>query len=162
MQQLLGRIPALYKAHREGIDYLFWGAMATLLNILLLPVFMALGMSASSANLLDLAICILFAYATNRRFVFRSKTRGAAAVREFGSFLLGRAVTGAFDQAFIVLTVERFGPRAAAVLAASLGWLDAAAWAGLWAMGCKVVSNIVVILLNFVFSKLFIFKTKRG
>lgn len=162
MQQLMGRLSALYKAHREGVDYLFWGAAATLLNILLLPLFMALGMSASGANLLDLCICILFAYFTNRRFVFRSKTRGAAAVREFGSFLLGRAVTGAFDQAFIVLTVERFGPRAAAALAVSFGWLNAAAWAGLWAMGCKVVSNVVVILLNFVFSKLFIFKPKQG
>ncbi len=161
MQQLLGRLSALYRAHREGVDYLFWGAAATLLNILLLPFFMALGMAASGANLLDLGICILFAYFTNRRFVFRSKTRGAAAVREFGSFLLGRAVTGVFDQAFIVFTVERLGPPVAAALVGSLGCLDAAAWAGLWAMGCKVASNVVVILLNFIFSKLFIFKQKK-
>ena len=140
MQQLMGRLSALYKAHREGVDYLFWGAAATLLNILLLPLFMALGLSASGANLLDLCICILFAYCTNRRFVFRSKTRGAAAVREFGSFLLGRA--------------------AAAALAGILPGLGKAAAASLWAMGCKVVSNVVVILLNFVFSKLFIFKKK--
>lgn len=160
MQQLLGRLSALYKAHREGVDYLFWGAAATLLNILLLPLFMALGLSASGANLLDLCICILFAYGTNRRFVFRSKTRGAAAVREFGSFLLGRAVTGVFDQAFIVLTVERLGPAAAAALAGILPGLGKAAAASLWAMGCKVVSNVMVILLNFVFSKLFIFKKK--
>ena len=140
MQQLMGRLSALYKAHREGVDYLFWGAAATLLNILLLPLFMALGLSASGANLLDLCICILFAYCTNRRFVFRSKTRGAAAVREFGSFLLG--------------------PAAAAALAGILPGLGKAAAASLWAMGCKVVSNVVVILLNFVFSKLFIFKKK--
>lgn len=162
MRQLMAKLSAVYKAHREGVDYLFWGAMATLLNILLLPVFMALGLSASDANLLDLCLCILFTYATNRRFVFRSRTKGAAAVREFFSFLLARAVTGVFDQCFIVLTVERFGPQAAAGLASALGWFGAEVWAGLWAMGCKVVSNVVVILLNFVFSKLFIFKKKSG
>ena len=160
MRQLLARLSALYRAHREGVDYLFWGVMATLLNILLLPVFMALGLSASNANLLDLCLCILFAYVTNRQFVFRSRTRGAAALREFFSFLLGRAVTGAFDQGFIVLTVERMGPAAAAALAGSLGIFGAEGWSRLWAMGCKVVSNVVVILLNFVFSKLFIFRKK--
>lgn len=160
MQQLWARCSALYKAHREGVDYIFWGAMATLLNILLLPVFMALGMGAANANLIDLCLCILFAYFTNRKFVFRSRTTGAAAVREFLSFLLGRAVTGCFDQLFIVLTVERMGPAAAAALADTLGWFAPEVWASLWAMGCKVVSNVVVILLNFVFSKLFIFKKK--
>lgn len=160
MQQLWARCLAFYKAHREGVDYIFWGAMATLLNILLLPVFMALGLGAANANLLDLCLCILFAYATNRRFVFRSHTTGAAAVREFFSFLLGRAVTGCFDQIFIVLTVERMGPAAAAALAGALGWFAPEVWANLWAMGCKVVSNVVVILLNFVFSKLFIFRKK--
>lgn len=162
MQQLLAKLSALYKAHREGVDYLFWGVMATLLNILLLPVFMALGLSAANANLLDLCICILFAYFTNRHFVFRSHTKGAAAVREFFSFLVGRAVTGAFDQAFIVLTVDRMGPAAAAALASSPGWFGAEGWERLWAMGCKVVSNVVVILLNFVFSKLFIFRKKEA
>lgn len=162
MQQLLAKLSALYKAHRQGVDYLFWGVMATLLNILLLPVFMALGLSASNANLLDLCLCILFAYFTNRRFVFRSQTKGAAAVREFFSFLLGRAVTGAFDQAFIVLTVERMGPAAAAALAGSLGLFGTEGWKRLWAMGCKVVSNVVVILLNFIFSKLFIFRKKKA
>ena len=39
-------------------------------------------------------------------------------------------------------------------------WFAPEVWASLWAMGCKVVSNVVVILLNFVFSKLFIFKKK--
>lgn len=160
MQQLLAKLSAVYRAHREGVDYLFWGVMATLLNILLLPVFMALGLSASNANLLDLCLCILFAYFTNRHFVFRSHTQGAAAVREFFSFMLGRAVTGAIDQGFIVLTVEQMGPAAADALASSLGWFGAEGWARLWAMGCKVVSNVVVILLNFVFSKLFIFRRK--
>ena len=160
MHQLWAKAVAAYKKHREAWDYLFWGVMATALNIVLLPVFMGLGMGASAANLLDLCICILFAYCTNRAFVFRSHTKGGAAVREFLSFLAGRAVTGVIDQVFIMVTVDRFGDAAASWLAGSLGWLSAAAWLGLWAMACKVVSNVVVVILNYVFSKLFIFKKK--
>ena len=153
-------IKALYHKHREAVDYLFWGVLATVLNILLLPLFMSLGMSASLANLLDLCICILFAYCTNRRFVFRSHTKGGAAVREFASFFGGRVVTGVIDQVIIMISVDHFGGAAAAGLAGSIGLFDAAVWLGLWATGWKVVSNVIVVVLNYVFSKLFIFKNK--
>lgn len=154
------KLKTIYQKHREAIDYLFWGVLATALNILLLPLFMALGMSATLANLLDLCICILFAYATNRRFVFRSHTKGKDAMREFTSFLAGRAVTGVIDQIIIMVSVDHFGAAAAAGLAANVGLFDAAVWLGLWATGWKVVSNVIVVILNYVFSKLFIFKNK--
>ncbi len=154
------KLKMIYEKHREAIDYLFWGVLATALNILLLPLFMALGMSASLANLLDLCICILFAYMTNRRFVFRSKTHGNAALREFASFLAGRAVTGVIDQIIIMVSVDHFGALAAAGLASGVGLFDTAVWLGLWATGWKVVSNVIVVILNYVFSKLFIFKNK--
>ena len=38
-------------------------------------------------QVLDNIICILFAYCTNRAFVFRSKTHGKAMAREFGAFV---------------------------------------------------------------------------
>ena len=160
MQSFKQKLVELYHRHREAVDYLFWGVMATALNIILLPVFMALGMGATAANLLDLCICILFAYCTNRRFVFRSHTRGGAAVREFLSFLGGRAITGIIDQIFIMITVDHYGAAAAAGLAESVGLFDVAVWTALWAAGCKVISNVVVIILNYIFSKLFIFKNK--
>ena len=86
MHNLWAKGVAIYKSHREAWDYLFWGVMATALNIVLLPVFMALGMSTSSANLLDLCICILFAYCTNRAFVFRSLPGAAQPCGSFCRF----------------------------------------------------------------------------
>lgn len=154
------KLKELYHKHQEVIDYLFWGVVVTALNILLLPLFMSTGMSASLANLLDLCICILFAYATNRRFVFRSKAQGKAAMQEFLSFLAGRAVTGAIDQIIIMVSVDHFGPAAAQGLAQGLGMFEAAVWLGIWATGWKVVSNVMVVVLNYIFSKLFIFKKK--
>ncbi len=155
------KLKELYQKRREVIDYLFWGVVVTVLNILLLPLFMAMGMSPSLANLLDLCLCILFAYATNRRFVFRSQAKGRAALQEFLSFLAGRAVTGIIDQGIIMAAVDHFGPAAAQGLAQGLGMFEAQVWLGLWATGWKVVSNVVVVVLNYVFSKLFIFKKKE-
>ena len=81
-------------------------------------------------------------------------------MREFLSFLAGRAITGVIDQIIIVVSVGHFGAAASQWLAGTFGWLDAAIWLSLWSMGCKVVSNVVVIVLNYIFSKLFIFKKK--
>ncbi|MBP7955613.1 MAG: GtrA family protein, partial [Faecalibacterium sp.] len=67
------------KKHWEVLSYLIFGVLTTLLNILLYALFNRLfGYTAANSwgNVLDNILCILFAYATNRAFVFRSKTRG--------------------------------------------------------------------------------------
>ena len=67
------------KKHWEVISYLIFGVLTTLLNIVLYALFNRLfGYTAANSwgNVLDNILCILFAYATNRAFVFRSKTRG--------------------------------------------------------------------------------------
>ena len=67
------------KKHYEVLSYLIFGVLTTLLNILLYALFNRLfGYTAANSwgNVLDNILCILFAYATNRAFVFRSKTRG--------------------------------------------------------------------------------------
>ena len=64
--------------------------LCTLLNIVLYALFNKLfGYTAANSwgNVLDNIICILFAYCTNRAFVFRSKTQGKAMAREFGAFV---------------------------------------------------------------------------
>ena len=70
---------AWLKKHREVLAYLVFGVLTTLLNILLYAVFSDLfGYKAANSwgNVLDNILCILFAYATNRAFVFASKTHG--------------------------------------------------------------------------------------
>ena len=69
------------KKHWEVLSYLIFGVLTTLLNILLYALFSRLfGYTAANSwgNVLDNALCILFAYCTNRVFVFRSKTTGKA------------------------------------------------------------------------------------
>lgn len=69
----------------------------------------AQGLSTGWANGIALAVSILFAYFTNRRWVFLSRAHGRAALREFGSFILCRIGTGLIDQAIMLIGVDRIG-----------------------------------------------------
>ena len=79
------KLTELVKKYREPIAYLFFGGLATLLNIVLYVLFKTLfGYEAANSwgNVADNVICILFAYFTNRIWVFRSKAHGSAALRD--------------------------------------------------------------------------------
>lgn len=141
----------------EGLAYLFFGGVATLLNLLIFAVFQAAfgtGFAAGPGNIIDNILCILFAYWTNRTFVFRSQNHGADALREFGKFVAFRLLTLVMDQVIIMLGVQLVGP--------AIGFaVDAGGVSDLWAMGVKLFSQVVVILSNYVFSKLFTFKKQQ-
>lgn len=137
----------------EGLAYLFFGGLATLLNLVVFALFQALfgtAFAAGIGNVIDNVICILFAYWTNHTFVFRSENKGGAALAEFGQFVSCRIATMVLDQAIIWLGVSLIGPNLAFT----------ATHGELWAMGVKLFSQVIVILSNYVFSKLFIFKKK--
>ena len=94
------------KMHWEVLSYLIFGVLTTLLNILLYALFNRLfGYTAANSwgNVLDNILCILFAYATNRAFVFNSKTRGRAMAKEFGAFVTCRLGTMVLDAAIMMM-----------------------------------------------------------
>lgn len=191
------------KKHWEVLSYLIFGVLTTLLNIVLYALFNKLfGYTAANSwgNVLDNVLCILFAYATNRAFVFRSRTRGRAAFSEFGKFVtcrLGTLVldavimmvggnllaaqgaawmegllTGVFThlhpETLVGMTVVSASSTAAGASVAVIGGADgptavfvaAGAAQSLWGLAVKVFSNVVVIVLNYVFSKRIVFKKK--
>ena len=133
----------LLQKYKSQILYLFFGGCTTLINVAVY------GLCAHAANLsttLSIVIAwvasVLFAYLTNRTWVFESRVRTAGDVlREMGSFFLGRSATGALDWAIMYVCVDRFG---------------------LPDMPVKLMSNVVVIILNYVVSKLFVFAKKES
>ena len=157
---------AVLAAHGEALRYLVFGVLTTLLNMVLYALFQALfGYEAANSwgNVLDNILCILFAYATNRRFVFASRTRGRAAVREFARFVACRLGTMALDAAIMVAGGNWLAAPGQALVLAVLGrWLEADAALALWGRGVKAFSNLLVIVLNYLFSKLLIFKKQPG
>ena len=95
-----------FKKHWEVLSYLIFGVLTTLLNIVLYALFSRLfGYTAANSwgNVLDNALCILFAYCTNRAFVFRSKTTGKAMAKEFGTIVTCRLGTMVLDAAIMIV-----------------------------------------------------------
>lgn len=187
------------KKHWEVLSYLVFGVLCTLLNIVLYALFNKLfGYTAANSwgNVLDNALCILFAYCTNRAFVFRSRTTGKAMAKEFGTFVTCRLGTMVLDAAIMIVGGNLLAAQGAALMESLLGsfltvsgsYTGAAASAAasvagvaiiggadgptavfvttritaqeIWGLCVKVFSNVVVVVLNYVFSKLIIFKKK--
>ena len=97
------------KKYYEGLAYLFFGGVATLLNLVVFAVFQAAfgtDFATGLGNVLDNILCILFAYWTNRTFVFKSTNKGKAALAEFGQFVSCRIATMVMDQLIIWLGVS--------------------------------------------------------
>lgn len=189
-----------FKKHWEVLSYLIFGVLTTLLNIVLYALFNNLfGYTAANSwgNVLDNALCILFAYCTNRAFVFRSKTTGKAMAKEFGTFVSCRLGTMVLDAAIMIVGGNLLAAQGAALMESLFGsfltvsgsYTGAAASAAasaagvaiiggadgptaifvttlitaqeLWGLCVKVFSNVVVVVLNYVFSKLIIFKNRK-
>ena len=184
------------KKHWEVLSYLIFGVLTTLLNILLYALFNRLfGYTAANSwgNVLDNILCILFAYATNRAFVFRSKTRGREQAKEFTAFVSCRLGTLLLDAAIMLVlsgllsrVTEWFGPDTTLQMASSyvtppsvvsdgsaaiaiIGGADGPTaifvtsrvdMQALWGLAVKVFSNVIVVILNYVFSKRIVFKKK--
>ena len=146
----MARIGAWIKKYREPLSYLFFGGVTTLVNIGVYGLLHgAMDVHSDWANAAAWVVSVAVAYLTNRRWVFRSHTRGRAMLRECLSFVAGRLLTGLMDQGIMHVATQVVGPR-----------LVPEAMRKLWDMGVKVASNVLVIILNYVFSKLFIFRKK--
>lgn len=144
------RIKRLFNKYREMIAYVFFGGVTTVVNVVAYNAMAALGLSTGVANGIAWVLSVLVAYFTNRVWVFHSKNRGMDAVKEFASFVGCRVGSGLLDEGIMIFGVDWLGPR-----------VVAPAGMGLWRLGVKVFSNIIVMILNYIFSKLFIFRKKE-
>ncbi len=133
----------LLKKYRDVLLYLIFGALTTLVNIVAYAAFTRLlGMGEMGSNVWAWALSVLFAYVTNKLWVFENRDfRARHLAREFGSFVASRLFSGALDMGIMWLFVTQLACPDLIV---------------------KIASNAVVIALNYLFSKLWIFKKKDG
>ena len=134
-------IRALLRKYRRFIVYAFYGTLAALLNIVCYwLLYEKAGMGNTPSTVLAFLAAMIFAFVTNKLLVFESRgTHGVDFWREAVSFFACRLLTGALDVLIMYLAV------------------DLMAWNGvLW----KIVSNVVVTVLNYVASRFFVFKKK--
>lgn len=140
---MLKKIWDLYQKNKEIIHYLIFGVLTTIVNFVVYFICANLGgIDEIISNVISWLISVLFAYVTNKIFVFESKTNGITEiVKEFFSFVVCRVLSGILDTGLFALMVKVFG------------WNDYIA---------KAITQVLVVIANYVFSKLFIFKKKES
>ena len=116
--------------------------MATFLNIgifaLLTYVFK---INYEVSNIIAIIVAIFFQYISNKFVVFESKGNSLKEnIKEFFSFISCRLVTMIMDQAMMTIGIEKLGINELVM---------------------KVIVNIIVIIVNYIFSKLIIFRKKK-
>ncbi len=128
----------LFKKYQEQISYLFFGGMTTLVNFFTYAILTGVNedFNKTLANVLAWFAAVLFAFFTNKFFVFRNKS-GEHILREFLAFFSARALSGLVEIGGFALFVE------------VLGWND-------WIV--KIAIAVFVVIANYVLSKFLIFK----
>ena len=133
------KLKALMVRYRDVIVYLVFGVLTTAVNyIVYLPCYNVLGLSGSVSNAIAWVGAVAFAYLTNKPFVFRSHDWSAKTViPELTKFVGCRVGSGVLETAIIFLTVDLLG------------------WNG---NVMKLLTSVLVVVLNYIGSKLLVFK----
>ena len=137
------KIKELYLKYKEIINYLFFGGCTTIVNFIsyYIPA-RIIGIDEVISNSIAWCISVLFAYVTNKIFVFSSKKENLEGIlKEMFSFIFARLFTGALcDIGLFALMIN------------ILGINDIVS---------KITTQILVVILNYVLSKLVIFKKEK-
>ena len=135
MKKLIDLIKKCYS--NDIMRYLFFGGCTTLVNLVVFWVLRRLHVGLNIANFISIVIAVLFAYVVNARFVFLQKysTLGEH-VRPFLKFVGARCATMVIEMGGVWLLAEKMG---------------------LCDMIAKIATQVIVIILNYVFSKFLVF-----
>ena len=138
---MLNQFRSLWEKYRSILIYLIFGVLTTAVNYLVyIPCLNLLGLSASVSNVIAWCVAVLFAFLTNKPFVFESKDWSAKTlVPEFTKFVGTRVASGLVETLILLVTADLLG------------------WNGnIW----KLVTNVIVVILNYIGSKLLVFRKK--
>lgn len=127
-----------YNKYREALLYLVFGGLTTLVNIVSFFILRQFKIELYISNIIAWILSVLFAFITNKLFVFESRGKSRKEnAKEMISFFGFRILSLGFDMVAMYLLLQVFSVNE---------------------LISKILSNILVIVLNYIFSKLFIFK----
>lgn len=131
----------LYMKYKEVINYLIFGFLSFVVSML--TYYLArLCFDYVVSNLVSWIMAVIFAYVTNKRFVFESKVNSKQKlIKEFFVFVMSRIFTLILETILMYVMID---------------------WIHMNDMLVKVIAQIVVILTNYILSKLIIFKKQNN
>ena len=141
---MMSKIWNIYKKHEEIINYIIVGVMTTVVSLIF--YFASTRTFLDPNNPLELQIAniikwvsgVLFAYVTNKIFVFKSKRKDI--LKEFIQFTSSRVATLLLDMFIMAVMVTKMG---------------------VYDLVATLVSQVMVTIGNYILSKLFVFKKKK-
>ena len=139
----LEKIVNLVLKYRRVLLYLFFGVVTTLVNIISYKVCTNIfEINYLISNVIAWIIAVIVAYLTNKKYVFKVITKNLKEqIKEFITFILARIVSLIVDMIIMYLGVSILVINDTIV---------------------KIISNIIIIILNYFFSKIFVFRNKRN
>lgn len=131
----------LWETYADAIPYLIFGVLTTLVNyVVYLPVYNLLGLSAAVSNAIAWVAAVAFAFLTNKPFVFKSHDWSRnVVIPELTKFVSCRVASGVMETVIIFLAVDTLGRNG-----------------NIW----KLVTSVLVVILNYFGSKLLVFRKK--
>lgn len=138
---MLEKMKALYARYQDVLLYLIFGALTTVVNYLVyLPCYNLMGMGGAASNAISWVVAVAFAYLTNKPFVFKSNDWSLKTVGpELMKFVGCRLGSGAAETAILYVAVDLLGGNG-----------------NLW----KIITSVLVVILNYIASKLLVFRKK--
>lgn len=138
---MVEKIRKLLKKHWDILAYLFFGVLTTVVNYLVyLPCYNLLWLSATLSNVIAWVVSVAFAFLTNKPFVFKSRDWSAKVVwPELTKFVGTRLSSGALETLIMFVTVDV---------------------AGLNGNVMKLAVSVLVVIINYIGSKLLVFRKK--
>lgn len=138
------KMKEIFKKYKEIINYLIFGVLTTVVSLLVyyISVYTILdpenAFQLQIANIISWIAGVVFAYFTNRKFVFESKENNK--LKEASKFVGARVVTLIMDMIIMYLgvTVLMFNDKLV-----------------------KLFSQVVIIVSNYIFSKIFVFRERN-
>lgn len=131
----------LFIKYKELIIYIIVGIITTLVNFTVYYVSTRIfNLSPYISNIIAWMIAVTFAFITNKLVVFKSMNKNTQTILKEGiSFISMRLISLGFDMAtmYIIISI--------------MHWNDLIG---------KIISQVIVVILNYIFSKLYIFKPK--
>ena len=138
-------IKKIYIKYKEIINYLIFGVLTTIISLLTyyLLVYTILNpnnpIELQIANIISWITCVTFAYITNRKYVFNSKNNNI--IKEITKFYTSRLTTLFLDMIFMYILVTKLNLNDKII---------------------KIIIQIIIILLNYILSKILVFKSKEN
>lgn len=140
---MINTLKNYYQRYKEVINYVIFGGLTTIVNYAFYLFFTRiLSIEVVLSTVLSWILAVLFAYITNKKFVFESHSFNIKQViKEIASFFSFRIVSGIFEVIFMYIFVS------------VMNFND---------IIMKLIANVFVIVLNYIFSKLIVFRKEQS